>query len=302
MDRLEALRAFVRVIELGSFSQAASELRVKQSTVSKWIAALEDGLATRLIERTTRSQRATPAGRVLYDRAREILAAYESVKAEITAAEGAPAGRLRVSVPVVFGRRFLFAALPRFMRRYPDVELEVVADDRYLNLVAEGLDVAVRVGRPVDSTFRTQILGRSPRRLVASPRYLARRGAPARPRDLERHACLLHTGLKNDEVWSFRRDGRTVRVPVRGRFSANHSEALLLMAKSGQGIALLADWLVRREVEKGRLAVLLEDYTAPAAPIAAVLPPGPSVPLRVRAFLKFLADTVAREVSAESDQ
>ncbi|WP_437969485.1 LysR family transcriptional regulator [Sorangium sp. So ce260] len=291
MDRIDALKAFVRLVELGSFSAVGTELRVKQSTVSKWLAALEDELGAQLLERTTRSQRVTGAGHLFYERARDILAAYDDATAALQRGKD-PEGRIRVSVPVVFGRLHLVPHMARFLKRYADMEVELLFADRYVNLVEEGVDVAIRVGTPVDSSLRARTLAETARRLVASPGYVKQRGAPSTARELEQHQCLIHTGLRAGDTWDLARGGKIVRVSVRGRFSANNSEALLAMAKSGLGVALLAAWLVDGDLAAGRLVELLPDHAAPRAPIQALFPPGRHVHPRVQAFVDFMAEAL----------
>ncbi|MCH9684738.1 MAG: LysR family transcriptional regulator [Deltaproteobacteria bacterium] len=298
MDRLNAMHAFVRLVEVGTFSAVADELRVKQSTVSKWVAALEDELGVRLLERTTRSRRVTEPGTRFYQRARQILAAYDDITAQLQRDLPELQGRIRVSVPVVFGRLFIVPAVAKFLRRYPSMEIELMFSDRYINLVEDGFDVAIRVGRPIDSSLRSRRLGRTPRRLVASPGYVARAEPIRVPADLRDHPCLLHTGLSTGDVWAFEHGGKTLRAPIRGRFSANNSEALLAMARGGLGIALLASWLVDAEVRAQRLVTLLPEYEAPVAVIHALMPPGPHVHPRVRRFVDALAEAFDTRLEA----
>ncbi|MEL6347108.1 MAG: LysR substrate-binding domain-containing protein [Myxococcota bacterium] len=282
------MKAYVRVIELESFTRVAEELRVQQSTVSKWIASLEADLGVKLLDRTTRQQRATDAGRRFYDHARDVLGRYDAAVADVQQSAPQLTGRLRVSVPAVFGHRFILPHLPAFLEQYPRVELEVRFSDRYINLVEAGVDVAIRVGLPVESSFIGRRLAGTPRRLVASPGYL--QGAPPleEPADLRRHRCLRHPG-RPQTIWTFRREGRGAeRVSVRGRFSADSSEALRVAAVAGQGVALLADWLVRDDLVAGRLVTRLDGWSLPPAPIRAVTPPGRSQRPRVRALLSHL--------------
>ena len=295
MDRLTAMHAFVRLVELGTFSEVADELRIKQSTVSKWLASLERELGVQLIERTTRTRRVTDAGTLFYRRARDILAAYDDASASLQEQAPEPRGRIRVSLPVVFGRLFVVPHVAAFLQRYRHVEVELVFSDRYVNLVDEAIDVAVRVGTPADSSFRARKLGETGRCLVASPGYLAERGAPRTPDDLSAHQCLLHTGLTTGATWSFRSATGQVRAPVRGRISANNSDTLLFMARAGLGIALLASWLVGSDLQSGQLVPLLGDYQLPRAPIQALMPPGKRIHPRVRIFLDFLAQALLDE-------
>jgi DNA-binding transcriptional LysR family regulator len=299
MDRIRALRAFVRAVEVGTFTAVADELRVKQSTISKWMAGLEAELGVPLLHRTTRASRLTEAGETFLARAREVLAAYDRALAEVQARAPELRGRLRASVPVVFGARYVVPAASAFLRAHPGVELELVYSDRYQRLVDEGLDLAVRVGIPADTSARAIALGRSRRHLVASPAYLE--GAPPLrgPADLSAHRCLLHTGLDAAVTWSFRDpDGHAVRASVRGRFSANHSASLLAMARAGHGVALLADWLLQDDLASGRLVSLLEGFEPPPAPIQGLVPAGRAVHPRVRAFLDLLRDHLRRALPA----
>ncbi len=299
MDRLEVMQAYVRLVELGSFSAVAAELRVQQSTISKWIAALEEELGATLVERTTRQRRVTEAGQLCYDRARELLAGYEDLQASISARGGGDLeGRLRVSVPVVFGRLFVLPLCAAFMERHRRLEVELIFDDRYVKLLEGGFDVAVRVGRPLDSSYRARQLAETDRVLVCAPGYLEGRRRPRRPSDLEAHECLRHSGLDTPAIWQFRRAGKDQRATVRGRFAANNSEAVLELAREGLGVALLARWLVAPSLADGSLVALLRGYRAPPAPIQALLPPSGHLHPRVRAFVEHLAEELPRRVAA----
>lgn len=292
MDRLDAMHLFVRLVELKSFSAAARELRIKQPTASKWLAALEHELGVTLMERTTRTKRLTEDGETFYRRAKELLAAYENTTAELQKRAPVPSGRIRVSVPVVFGRLFVMPEAARFMQSFRQVELELVFNDRYINLVEEGFDLAVRVGLPADTNLKARVLGHTPRSLVASPAYLEERGRPKGPDDLRSHDCLLHSELSAGAVWVFRRGSEELRARVRGRMSANNSEALLHMAREGLGVALLASWLVEEDLAARRLVALLPEYGLPRASIQVLMSPAAATQPRVRAFVDFLANAL----------
>ena len=289
MNRLDLLRLFARLAERGSFSAAAKDLAIKQSTASKWIAELEAELRVRLVDRTTRSVRLNEAGRRLLDRSREVLEAYDAMVAEFADADPVPRGRIRISVPVVFGRLFVVPALATFLARFPEVSAELVMSDRYVNLVEEGFDLAVRVGVPVDTSAQGRKLADSARVLVAAPSYLEAAGTPKLPSDLRDHECLLHGDANATTIWRFSR-GRAQSSPVqvRGRFAANNSEAVLTMARRGLGIALLADWLVRDSLARGSLVGLLKKFSAPPAPIYALSPPGRFASTTIRALVDHL--------------
>ncbi|HHH31463.1 MAG TPA: LysR family transcriptional regulator [Polyangiaceae bacterium] len=288
MDQLTTLRAYSRLVELESFTAVADELRVKQSTISKWIAALEDELGVRLVDRTTRSLRVTDAGRRFYRRASMIVSDYDAAIGEVREEASALRGRIRMSVPVVFGQRFIVPLATAFLLEHEGVELELVFGDRYVGLVEEGYDLAIRVGIPVDSTLRSHSLGNGGRYPVAAPSYLTHHRAPREPEDLREHQCLVHTERSTRAAWSFRRGKKTHHVRVGGRVSANHSESMLHMAKSGLGVALLASWLVEPDLERGTLVPLLEEYEPPSAPVRALTPPGRLLAPRVRALIEHL--------------
>ena len=303
MDRIEALRLFARIAELGSFSAAAKQSKIKQSTASKWVAALESDLRASLVRRTTRSIQITDAGRRLLDGAADVLAAFDKMTGDFQELHlnPEPAGRIRVSVPVVFGRLFVVPAIADFLERHPLVHAEIVFGDRYVNLVDEGFDLAVRVGVPTDTSARGRKLAESERVLVASPHYLTKRKRPRTPKDLTEHDCLVHGEASPALVWRFgRKKGPDVPVRVRGRFAANNSEAVLVMARAGLGIALLADWLVQADLKRGRLVPLLASFTTPPAPIYALTPGGRFVSPTIRAMTDHLSTHLASHLQIPS--
>ncbi|MEZ4428224.1 MAG: LysR family transcriptional regulator [Nannocystaceae bacterium] len=292
MDRFAAAEAFVRIVELGSFTACARDLRLRQATVSRWIAALEDELGVALLDRTTRSVRVTDAGERFYAQARELLAIWSNAQARARQDRRELTGRVRVSLPVVLGQRLISQHLAGFVRDHPSLELDLRFTDRYVDLVADGVDLALRVGAPVDSEYRAKTLGVTPRRLVAAPRLGAALGELADPRALARLPCLLHSGLNNRALWSFERAGEVVRVAVRGRVSVDHSETILALAIAGEGVALLASWLVDQELARGRLVALLPEYAAPPAPIQILYAASRHTPAAVAAFVAFLEDAL----------
>ncbi|MEM1349992.1 MAG: LysR family transcriptional regulator [Myxococcota bacterium] len=298
MNHMEALRAFTRVVELGTFSAAARDLRIRQSTVSKWVASLEDELGVQLLDRTTRTLAVTDAGRAFYENALNVLAAWEHAFAQARAERVDLAGKVRVSVPVVFGQLHITPLLPGWLGEHPALELEVVYSDRYVDLVEEGVDLAVRVGLPVDSEYRATLLARAGRVLVASPSLLRRTGIIEDPRQLESHSCLTHRGLDNRATWVFARDGEELqRVAVRGRVSTNNSAALRDLAIAGFGFALLADWLVAPALRRGELVQILPEYALPAAPVRAIIASGRYVHPRVRLFIEYLREHLSRRLA-----
>ena len=284
MDRLTAMRAFVRLVELGTFSAVADDLRIKQSTVSKWVAALEDEMGVQLLNRTTRSIRITEAGVQFCANAKEILSAYEDARARLQDRSPELQGCLRVSLPVVFGTLFIVPWVPTFLKAHPKLELDLTFDDRYANLMSEDLDVLIRVGVAVDSTLKARTLGHSVRKVVASPSYWSEFGRPESPSALADHWGLRHSSALRADPWLFRKEDEVYRVPIRARFFANNSQALVTAAREGLGVALLADWLVDPHVAAGDLEVVLDSYETSPAPIQALTAPGRGSPARVRAL------------------
>ncbi|HEY6908858.1 MAG TPA: LysR family transcriptional regulator [Myxococcales bacterium] len=290
MDRIDALRLFTRLARHGSFSAAAKDLNIKQSTASKWVAELESELGSRLVLRTTRSVRITDIGRHFLAKAENVLAAFDDMKDELAEHSPEPAGRIRLSVPVVFGRLFVVPAVADFLTRHRQVHANMVFDDRYVNLVEDGFDLAIRVGIPADTSAHGWKLADSDRVLVASPSYLDSRGRPLAPEDLGEHECLVRADTDAAAVWRFGRTaGSHLPATVRSRFAANNSEVALLMAVRGLGIALLPDWLVEDDLRQGRLLPLLGEFTAPPAPIHALTPPGRFKSPTIRALIAHLA-------------
>src|SRR5215813_10384059 len=203
MDRLAAIEAFVRVAECGSFSQAAQRLHASKSVVSRQVGALEADLGVRLLHRTTRALTLTEAGRSYFERASRILADLEEANASVGQLQAAPRGRLRVSAPMSFGFLHLGPAVPDFLDRYPDVDIELVMNDRYVDLVDEGFDMAVRIGRLEDSSLVARKLAPARRTVCAAPAYLQTRGTPVSPDDLEAHECLCYSNLGQSQEWRF---------------------------------------------------------------------------------------------------
>ncbi|MCA9562646.1 MAG: LysR family transcriptional regulator [Myxococcales bacterium] len=300
MEEMKTLRAFVRLVELGTFSSVANELRVSQSTVSKWIAALEEELGVRLVDRTTRSLHVTETGQRLYRRSVALISDLDSAIAEARQDASELRGHIRVSLPVVFGQRVVVPILAGFLRQHELIELELVFSDRYVGLVDEGFDVAIRVGIPVDSALQSHKLGGGTRHLVAAPDYLSLAGTPRHPADLESHQCLVHTARDSRHSWSFERAGEAYSVRVGGRVTANNSESTLFLAKGGFGIALLADWLVERDLQEGHLVELLEDYQAPPAPVSALTAPGRMMSPRIRALIDYLRTNLGERLSGRA--
>ncbi|MDB5398090.1 MAG: LysR family transcriptional regulator [Rhodopila sp.] len=296
MDYFAGMRAFVRAVELGSFSRAAAEEGVKVSTVSRYVTALEADLGAALFNRSTRRLHLTEVGTTFYDRAVRIVAEVADARLAATSLNVRPQGLLRINIPGAFGRRHVVPHLRDFLAAYPDIQVDATLTDETVNLIASGADVAVRIGALADSTLVARRLAPQRRLLVAAPAYLADRRPVAVPSDLEDHDCLLFA-LQPKQVWYFlAHDPPTtepLEVPVRGRLRANDSEALLDAVLASLGIALLPTWLTGEAIMAGRLTPLLPDWEALIAPgpqraIWGVYPPKKVVSPKVRTFLSFI--------------
>lgn len=291
MDRLAALEAFAKVAETQSFSEAARRLRSSKSAVSRHVAALEASLGARLFHRTTRSLTLTEAGRDYFARASRILADLDEADASVTQLQAAPRGRLRVNAPMSFGFLHLAPALGDFLARYPEVELDVNLTDRFVDLVDEGVDVAVRIGSLTDSSLVARRLAGIRRVLCASPDYIARRGVPQTPDDLKDHDCLSNTNITITREWRFvHPDGTPWPVEVKGRMSANSGDMLRVAALRGHGFVHLPTFIVGEDLKAGTLVSVLDPYIAQDLTLNAVYPTARHLSPKVRAFVDFLAE------------
>jgi DNA-binding transcriptional LysR family regulator len=287
-DRLQELTVFVRAAESGSFSRAARELGLSQPSVSRIVGELEARLGVTLLLRTTRRIAVTDAGALFLDRAREILAGIEDAE---DAARGVDSlrGTLRLALPVVYGTREIIPRLPKFLKLHPLLRVEMaVADERH-DLVAEGADVAIRLGELDDSIFGARRLATLQRMLVASPAYLKARGTPKTPADLAAHDCIFGPGNFGHDHWSFSRGGTETSVDVRGRIHTNSGPGALASVVAGLGIAMVSTVMCGAEVRTGALVPLLRGYQIEPVEVHAVFPAGPRPSAKVRALVDFLA-------------
>lgn len=287
MDRIDAMRLFIRVADAGSFSKAASDLGLGQPTVSRRIQELEASLDATLFLRTTRSLSLTEAGDRFYKRAHDILAEYDDAEAEARGFDHEPVGLLRISCVSSMARLVIGPRTASFMKMYPHIRVDVLTDDTYTDLVGEGVDLAFRIGTLVDSSLMAKKVGESPRSLWASPEYLAARGTPQHPRDLAEHDAVLFRQTATNE-WVLRRDGETVNVKVDGRFKASSGDLLLQAAQSGLGLFLAASWLVSDCVNDGSLVRVMPQWTATPSPVHCVWTSG-----KLRGKAKLFADHIA---------
>jgi len=292
-DRLQELTVFVRAAESGSFSRAARELRLSQPSVSRIMSELEARLGVKLLLRTTRRVSLTDAGAVFLDRARQVLAELEDAE---DAARGVDSlrGTIRLAMPILYGTREVIPRLTEFLRRHPLLRVEMTVSDERQNLVAEGADIAIRLGKLDDSAFGVRKLVTLDRYLVASPIYLETRGVPTMPADLASHDCIFGPGGFGRDSWTFRRGGAVTSVDVRGRIHTDSGPGVFASVMAGLGIAMASSVMCARELEAGALVRLLPDYTLEPVEVHAVFPGGPQPSSKVRAFVDYLAGELKR--------
>lgn len=293
MDDLGALRAFVAVVETGSFSLGAQRLGLSRSRVSRLVAAVETELGVRLLHRTTRHLGLTEPGQSYFERCRRILLDLEDANQMVSRAQALPRGVLRITAPVAFGSFHVAPALPEFLRRFPEVSLHLALSDRFVDLIEDGFDVAVRIGRLEESSLMMRRLCPVRRVVCASPTYLAEHGTPSVPEDLERHQCLVHTDLVTAE-WRFLRPGEgPFTVATAGRCRSNNGDAIRALALGGMGIAYLPTFFVGDDIRAGRLQRLLGDFIPLDTHLHTIWPPGRQMLPKLRAFIDFLVERLS---------
>ncbi len=284
------MTAFVAVADLQGFAPAARKLGLSPSAVTRLVAALEQHLGARLLQRTTRSVALTDTGTRYLERVRQILADLDEADASASAERTRPSGRLVVSAPVGFGRRYIAPLLSDYLKRYPEVIGELRLSDLMINLVDDGVDCAVRIGHLADSSLVARQLGTMRRIVVASPDYLASRGTPANPAQIAAHD-VVHFGQPGAPVdWRFVVDGRDVRVTCAPRLVSNVADVAILDAERGGGLTRVLAYQAADAIAAGRLRVVLADYEVPPLPIAVVYPTSRLLSAKVRAFVDLLAE------------
>ena len=295
MDTLTGMRLFAEVVDAGSFSEAGRRMGLAASSVSRQVNGLEDALNARLLNRSTRSLSLTHAGEIYYERVRRILSEVAETNAAVAQLEATPRGLLRLNAPVVFGRRHVAPHITEFCRRHPDVVIDLVLTDHFVDVIESGADVVIRVGDLRDSNLIARRLAANRRVLVAAPSYIEQHGEPTAPTDLERHLCLVYKRNVSLAEWHIRAaDGPVEQVRVSGPLTANNTEALHSAVRDGLGIGLLPTWTVGRDVRDGRLVRLLPgheaDLSAEETAIHAIYPHARHLSAKVRAFVDFLVE------------
>jgi DNA-binding transcriptional LysR family regulator len=292
---LDALRTFVTIATLESFARASDKLGISRANASKRVADLEAELGVKLINRTTRSMSLTEAGRKLLATAETMFGLLESAEQDIRSATAVPRGVLRVNAPMSFGIRCLGPIVDAFLLQNPQVSVELTLDDKVIDLVDQGYDVAIRVRSLSDSSLTARRLATARMALCAAPAYLEKRGEPAAPQDLSDHDCLIYDYLARQNVWSFARDGERADIRVSGRLHSNNGDVLVQGAVDGLGIMLAPTFIAHEALRSGALRPILCDWRAIEPGLFAVMPPGRVDVLKVRAFVEHLAKAIGKE-------
>ncbi|GGC96161.1 LysR family transcriptional regulator [Undibacterium terreum] len=292
MDRLDELVVFLAILETASLSGAGRKLRRSPPAVTRTLAALEERVGTRLVERTTRRLAATEAGLRLAELARRVLADYEDAVRED--ADAPLRGKLRVTAPQVFGRRHVAPVVLSFMDKYPSMQVELMLGDRNLDLIEEGLDLAVRIGRLADAGIVARKVGEVKRLLVASPDYIAKRGAPQTPDDLAAHDTIHNTGVPAPPEWRFRHAGSDHTVRVTPRLTVNDVDAMLFAVRSGRGLGRPLSYQAADDIAKGTLVRLMPDWENDAVPVSLVVSSARHMAPKLRAFMDHAVECLSK--------
>ena len=294
MDRITGIGLFIRVVETGSFSKAAVEAGVTQPTATKAVAAMEQRLGARLLHRSTRGVTPTETGALYYDKCKLIAREIDEADNLATLRQSRVGGMLRISTSTAFGRRVVVPLVLRYMALHPDITLDLSFDDRYVNLVEQGVDLAIRMGPMADSSLGARYLGTNPWLMVAAPAYLAARGTPASAADLAAHDCVVYSSVQGDDRWSQRTGaGEKLSVPVKGPLRSNNLSAILAAARAGMGLAVLPWYVARESLADGAVVPVLAGHGLPEQEVHAVFPSPKLVPLKVTSFSAFLQQALA---------
>jgi DNA-binding transcriptional LysR family regulator len=300
MDRLAAIEIFIRVVDTGSFSAAARHFDIGQPAASKAVAQLEEWLGVKLLLRSTRALTPTEAGQNFYQRARR---AVEEADEAVLAARGTAAGltgKLRVSAAVCFARLHIVPRLPAFLEQHPELDLELVLDDRNIDLVEEGIDLALRMGELADSNMTARRIAVARRRVLATPAYFERHGMPQAPADLHAHRAVVYTrDVGGGEEWTFRRDTAELPVRLQGRVRISATEGLRAAVFADMGLAVASEWAFWPELKSGAVVSVMDDWMLPAIPLSAVYPTGRLASSKARQFTAFVEECLAPEFAPE---
>jgi DNA-binding transcriptional LysR family regulator len=289
MDRVQGISLFIRVVETGSFSKAAEDLGITQPTATKFVASMEKRLGVLLLHRSTRGVTTTEIGKLYYEKCKLIAREIEEADDLASLLQSKVRGKLTISSSVAFGRRVLMPSILKFMSRHPELEVNLNMDDRYINLIEQGVDLAIRMRRLPDSSLGSRLLGMNPWVLVATPEYLVTNPAPKTPEDIRKHRALIYTTAQGDHRWSFTdTHGKNEIVEVAGPFTSNNLSSILSAARTGMGLAVLPSYVAHQSIKDGVLTPIMEDWTLPAQEIHAVFSSPKHVPTKVSQCIDWL--------------
>jgi len=290
MDRMAAMETYVSVVEAGSFSAAAKRLKLGQPAVSKSIAQLEERLGVRLLLRSTRGLTPTDAGQRFYEHAKRAIEEVDLAEHVARDASTGLSGVLRISAAVTFARLHILPALKTFLDRHPNLQIDIVLDDRTIDLLEKGVDVALRMGSLDDSAMTARRIARSRRLVVGTPGYFAEAGVPATPADLSQHQVIVYSLRGGGESWAFSQQGKEVAVVVSGRVSVSAAEGIRTTVLGGMGLAIASEWMFSPELADGAVQAVLTDWELPSIDLWAVFPAGRLVSAKARAFVAFVEE------------
>ena len=289
MDRVQGISLFIRVVETGSFSKAAEDLGITQPTATKFVASMEKRLGVLLLHRSTRGVTTTEIGKLYYEKCKLIAREIEEADDLASLLQSKVRGRLTISSSVAFGRRVLTPTILEFMSHHPELEVNLNMDDRYINLIEQGVDLAIRMRRLPDSSLGSRLLGMNPWVMVATPEYLLTNPAPKNPEDIRKHRALIYTTAQGDHRWSFTDShGKTEVVEVAGPFTSNNLSSILSAARTGMGLAVLPVYVAHQSIKDQVLTPIMEDWSLPAQEIHAVFSSPKHVPTKVSKCIDWL--------------
>ena len=289
MDRVQGISLFIRVVETGSFSKAAEDLGITQPTATKFVASLEKRLGTLLLHRSTRGVTPTEIGKIYYEKCKDIAREIEEADDLASLMQSKVRGKITVSASVAFGRRVLTPSILQFMVQHPELEVNLSMDDRYINLIEQGVDLAIRLRRLPDSSLGSRFLGMNPWVMVASPQYLQNHPEPKKPEDIRNHQALIYTTAQGDHRWTLTNNQKhTETIEVKGPFTSNNLSSLLSAARASMGLAALPWYVAHQSVKDKKLIPVLEDWTLPSQEIHAVFSSPKHVPTKVRLCIDWL--------------
>ncbi len=293
MDKLTSIRALTKVVQHGGFAAAAREMRLSRSAVSKYVIELEQALGVQLLNRTTRSASPTVNGQAYYERCVALLADLDEADLAVSSAQAEPRGTLRVNAPMSFGTLHLGRAIGAFMERHPDLHIQLILSDEFVDPVQEGFDVTLRIADPPSSSLIARRIAPAHRVVCASPSYLKRRGIPAHPTALRDHDCLTYGHLATGNQWKLTGADGDHWIAIPWTLCTNNAEVLRDAAVAGRGIALLPTFIAGADLQTGRLTSILADYKAPETSIYVIYPPTRHLSAKVRVFIDFLVERFA---------